>query len=894
MAKERVMPILDRLKSYARGLWQGSALDRELDAELASALEELAERKQAAGMETEAARRAARLELGGAEQVKERVRESRAGAPLAGLLADVRVAWRGLRRAPGFAAAVILTLALGVGANTAIFTMVNAVLLQPLPYRQPDRLAFIWADHAQAGYPRAPLAGPELADLRERATRLEALGAIWANTVTLTGDGDPEQLRIGLATANFFSVLGADAALGRTFATEDEAPNAAASILLSWSLWQRRYGADPAIVGRRILVNGAPATVIGVMPETFRLWFPADANVPADLQAWRPFSTRILTGPRGQQFLRVVARLRPGVSLGEANREVAEVGRRIGREHPEYGQAPPSFYAVSLQADGVRAIRPALLTLFAGVTVLLVIACVNVANLLVARAAARQPETSLRVALGASRLRLTRQFLVEGLVLSALGLAAGLVVAEAGLALLLALRPESLARLADARTDGRVLAFAASVTLAWGTVFSLAPLPDVFRRDVVAGLRRGGRGGGTGLHHRLRSGLVLAQVGLGVVLLVASGLLVRSFLNLQQVDLGFRAGDSITFRVSLPFARLRTPAAVAEFSRQLERQIVRVPGVARVGGVSHLPYDNLPNWSTPYLLEGERDLSLAREADARAVTPGFFSAIGAQLLEGRTFTETDDLSHPPVAVVDERLAARLWPGQSAVGGRILADPPSSGTASTLVTIVGVVRHIRHRALAEEVREQVYFPERQVLRTPLAFVVAADIAPAELTSALRRAVAALDPELPVYDVRPLRDYVSQAMGVNRFTMLLALAFAAVALVLAAVGVFGVLSYAVARRRHELAIRLALGAGRKGAVGLVLREALVLGAAGIVGGLAVAGLAAPLVRSQLFGVTPFDPLVYAVAVPILAAAIVAAALVPARRATGVNALDALRVE
>src|SRR5262245_7999 len=470
------------------------------------------------------------------------------------MLTDIVYAFRGLRRSPGFTAVAVVTLALGIGANTAIFSVVRAMLLAPLPYRDSSRLVFVWSDMSSAGYPRGPLSGPELKDLRDRSTLFTSFGSIWATTGTLTGTGDPEQLRVGLVTTNFFSaVLESEAAVGRTFTADDESQAAPRAILLSWPLWQRRFGGDPAIVGRAIQVNGRPMTVVGILPADFRLLMPPDAAVPDDLQASLPLNPLSPTRrPRAQMFLRVVGRMKPGVTLDRARDEINAIAARISTEFTDYGTKGRAFTTVGLQADGVRLLRPVLLALFGGVAILLLIACVNVAGLLVARAASRTRETAVRLSLGAGRVRLTRQCLVEGLLLALLGAAAGIVVGRFGLRALLALRPDSLSRLSAARVDGAVLAFTAATAILWGVLFSLAPLFEVLRTDLAAALQQDVRRAGGSVHYRTRSALVVCQIALSVVLLVGTALMVRTFLQIQRVDPGFRSERMLSFRIALP------------------------------------------------------------------------------------------------------------------------------------------------------------------------------------------------------------------------------------------------------------------------------------------------------------------------------------------------------
>ncbi len=802
---------------------------------------------------------------------------------------DIRHAWRALRRAPGVAVAAIITLALGVGANTAIFTVVNAILIEPLPFRDPERLVFVWSDMTTAGYPRGPLSGPELGDLRARTTRFDGFGAIWATTTTLTGDGEPEMLRIGLVTSDFLPLLGVTAQLGQPIATEDQG-----TILLSARLWQRRFGGDPAIVGRRIVINGAPTTVVGVMPADFKVLLPPDAGVPDDLDAWQLLDGNVVSGQRGRMFLRVVGRMRQGATLEGAQQDVASLARKISAEFTDYGSAGRRFAVVGLHADGVRPLEGTLLALFGGVAILLLTAVINVAGLLVARAAARTKETALQLALGVSRGRLFSQCFAEGVLLSGLGAAAGLITAVLGVRLLVAVRPAGLARIDGATVDSRVLAATAATAIAVALLFSMAPMAELLRSQIATALQQGSRGSSAGVPHRIRSLLVVAQIALAVVLVVAAALFVRTFQSVLAVDPGFRPEGVLTFRVGLPPSRYGNQERFNTFSRQLEARLASLPGVSHAGAVSHLPFDNVPNWSTTWLLERGADDSQARRADARAVTPGFFEAAGGQLMSGRYFTEADDQNGPPVAIVDERFAERAWPAGEAVGQSVAVDPFVNGRATVWVTVVGVVRHIRHLNLLEEVREQVYFSARQVPRNPMAYLVRTAADPAVFATVARRTLDEFDPELPIFDLRPLEDSVIGARATQRFTMGLAALLAAVALSMACVGVYGVIAYSVAKRRLEFGIRLALGARPAAVVALVVREGGALAGFGLALGAAVALNVTTLVASQLYGVSSRDLISYLVAVPVLGGAAILACWLPARRATRVSPLAALGAE
>lgn len=886
------MSLRSRLSAGWRALVRKAAVEQDLDDEFAAAIATLEDRFVREGLSPEDARRAAYVALGGVEPVKEEIRQHRAGSAVDATLLDVRYAIRGLGKAPTFTAVIVLTLALGIGANAAIFSVVHALLLAPLPYRNAARLDFIWSDMTNAGYPRVPLSGPELADLRTRSTTHDAFGAIWSNTRALTGDGEPEQLRIGLVTANFFDVLGAEPAFGRSFRPEDAAPGAHPTILLGWPLFERRYGADPRVVGRRILVNDRPTTVIGVMPRSFRLLMPPDASVPDDLQAWLPFAEAMTRGPRGQQYLRVVGRMKPGVTINEARADVTSIASHISREFPEYGAAGRVFTTVPLQADDVREMRPALVALFAGVGILLVIACVNVASLLIARAVARTNEIALRRALGATRGRLVQQCLVEGLVLAGFGLLAGLPVGYGVLRLLMVLRPAALSRIELSRFDGSVLMFTIGVSLLWGVLFALAPVAEVFKAG--SSLQRRSHTLERPVRYRARAALVVVQMALGVVLLVGAGLLVRAFFSVQQIDPGFLTDHTVTFRVAVPFQRYTSAPSFNAFSRRLQEALAALPGVTGAGAISHLPFDDLPNWGGPVVEPTTTDRTSGRTDDYRAVTPGLFETLGVRPIEGRTFTTADGDAKNLVAIIDERLAKRLWPGRSAINQHILVDPDSSGTPHETATIVGVVPHLHVRALVADLTEQVFFPEPLILRNPMAYVVRADRDPTALAADIRKTVARLDPRLPIYDIRPLDSYLADARAARRFTMELAAAFALVALALACIGAYGVLAYSVARRRHEFGVRLALGAEPRRLVGEVMREGLQLGSLGAaVGAIAAFGVSG-LLATQLVGVEPHDPLSFGASVVVLVTSIAIACFIPAKRAAAVSPMDALRTE
>jgi putative ABC transport system permease protein len=879
------MRILSRLSSLWNTVARADALDRELDAEIRATLETLVARHVSSGMHEAAARRAALAALGGPSgivEVRENVRERRIGATFESLLLDLRYACRGLRKARGLTFVIVCTLALGIGANTAIFSVVRAMLLAPLPYPDADRLAFIWLDRSDVGYPRGPLSGEDLRDLRAGTKTFTAIGGIWASgTIALAVDGRPEQWRRALVTENFFSLLGAEAAIGRTFRPQDSAPHASPTILIGWNLFMRRFGGDPSIVGRQVLVDDQPTTVVGVMPPSFRLLLPPDASVPDDLQIWQPFWPELLENPRGHLFLRVVARMNPGVTIAQSGDDVDAVAQRITRDLG----VRRAFTTVALHLDDTREIRGPLLALFAGVGILLTIACVNVASLLIARTVSRAKETALRLALGASRLRLVRQLLIEGCLLTTLGAAAGVLVGYLGLDALLALAPDSLARMSSSRVDATVLAFTVLTSVLWGLLFSLAPAIELRRigRDRLQPRR---------LRYRTRATLVVAQITMSVVLLVGAGLLARGFVEVQRIDPGFHTDRRLTFRVALPEHRYTDANALVSATRALQRRLSEIRGVTNVGAISHLPFDDLPNWYLTYALEATSSDNWVAKADTRSVTPSLFETLGVTLAEGRFFAEEDG-HRTPVAIIDEMLARQLWPGRSAIGQHVVIGQASPEFS---VSVVGVVKHLRLRSLVEDLTPQIFLPYQLWQRSPMAFVI--DVAdgfdPATLVSDVRTAVSQVDPRLPVFEVRPLERYVEGARSARRFTMLLAVAFAASALLLTCIGVYGVLAYAVATRRRELGVRRALGADTVAVIGEVLREGVGLALVGCGAGLAMAALTARWLQMQLYAIHSRDPITYVIAIAVMLAGAALACWIPAHRATAISPMDALRTE
>jgi predicted permease len=620
----------------------------------------------------------------------------------------------------------------------------------------------------------------------------------------------------------------------------------------------------------------------------------ADSAVPDDLEAWVPFNRRFVEGPRGQRYLRVIGRMRDSASPADARADVDRVGREISAANAFYGAAGRRFDMQPLHVDSTRDVRGPLLVLSAGVAILLLIACVNVGSLLVARTAARAREFAVKAALGAGTARLLRQHVTESLLLGILGATVGVALGYVGLKVLLTLTPASLGRVRLAAVNLAVIAVSVATVLAWMTLLAVAPAREAFRRGTPRALHDDRRQTAGSARRTIRGVLTIAQVALSVVLVVLALLLVRTAQRAQQVDPGFASGGVLSFRLALPGSRYPDQQAFNAFSRRLQDALAAGPGVSAAAAISHAPYDHVPNWGGPYVAIEGADPSTARQADYRAVSPGAMELLDVTLLDGRLFTESDDPRSTPVVIVDERLAERTWPGESAVGRRLGVDPNVTGAPSTWAAVVGVVRHIRHRSPIEEVREQVYFPSRQVTRNPSVYLVKTSGDPARLVAPVRELLRTLDPAVPLYDVRPLSVYVNDARALRQFTAMLAALFAVAALLLAAVGVYGLITYSVTERHREFAVRVALGAHAYDVTRLVVGDVAALTATGGALGLVAAIAAATWLRRELYGVAPWDPVAVAATIGILTTVGLAACAWPARRAIRTDPAEALRGE
>jgi putative ABC transport system permease protein len=814
-------------------------------------------------------------------------------------MSDLRYAIRSFRRAPAFALLAVLTLALGVGANTAIFAVVDAVLLRPLPYPEADRVVTIV--NRWQGSPEADLSPAEYFDYREQTAGFEAVAAYSPGALVITGGEQPERVPAGFASASLFRVLGVSPRLGRAFTAEEDRPDASPVAVLTDAFWRSRFGADPSVIGTTITLNAEPATIVGVMPAGFRV--PADFGGADPAAVFVPLGIDRSTVPnRGSHFLEGYARLAPGTSLDAADDAIAAVADRFVRQFTDAYPADMAFGVslVPLRETIVGPVRRALLVLLGAVGFVLLIACANVAALVLSRADARRRELAVRAALGAGRRRLLRQLVVESLVLAAAGGAVGVLLAAWATGALIGLTPPDIPRLEAVGIDLRVVGFAVLATLATALLFGLAPALQASRLDLYGSLREGGRGGTGGrAAGRVRGALVIAEIALALLLLAGAGLLGRSFLALSAVDPGYETENVLTFRISLPSASYPETAEVIDLVDRFAQRLTTLPGARAAGAVTNLPLTGSLG-DLNFYPEGRiiAEGGVSPRADWQVVTPGYFDAVGMRVLRGRAIGPEDHADAPGVVVISRSLAARFWPGEDPIGQRFTLG---GGAGPGVVSVVGIAEDVRHAALSNEPRPEMYLPHAQfrfwntgeVVRS-LTFAVGTAGAPASLAAGARSALSALDPSLPMSALQTMEQVRAASVARPRFLAALLAVFAAVALVLAAVGVYGVMAYAVSRRTQEVGIRVALGARPADVLRLVVAQGMVLALAGIAIGLAGALALSRVLASLLFRTAPTDPLTLAAVSVGLAAVALMACWIPARRATTVDPLVALRAE
>ena len=812
------------------------------------------------------------------------------------LFQDLRYAFRMLLKRPGFTAVAVLALALGIGANSAIFSVVNGVVLRALPYKDPESLMMVWSLlQAPAGSQEFPVSAADFTDWRDQNQVFEQIAAFHSQPFNITGAGEPEFLGGVRASANLFSLLGIEAKLGRTFLPEEDQPGAGHVVVISHGLWERRFGSDPNIIGQKLTLNDEPYTVVGVMPPGFQ--FPRKGEMPAGYQfprqadlytplAWTPNQI----GNRGREFLAVIARLKPGVTVAQASADMDGIAERLKQQYPQFN-TNKEVVIVPLHQQVVSNVRTALLVLLGAVGFVLLIACANVANLLLARAASRQKEIAIRTALGASRSRVIRQLLTESMLLSLTGGTLGLLLSMWGVDLLTAISPANLPRVDTISVDVRVFAFTLAVSLLTGIIFGLVPAIQASKPDVNEALKEGGRASSVG-HNRFRSVLVVSEVALSLVLLIGAGLMIRSFVHLLNSSPGLKPENVLTLDVGLPRTKYTGPQQAAFFQQVIER-LKSLPGVQSAGAVYPLPLSGAEE-GMGFGIEGRAALAPGEvySAGPRWVSPDYFNVMGISLLRGRELTDRDGSDSPRVVVINEAMAARYFPDEDPIGKRVAFDQVNK--APNWREIVGVIGDVKHLALDSDPKPEMYFPFAQFPSFFMTLVMRTSGDPLNLVAAARSEVLAVKNDQPISNVHTMEELLSNSIAQRRFNMLLLSIFAGVALLLAAVGIYGVMSYSVAQRTHELGVRMALGAQTSHVLALVVKQGMTLALAGVGIGLAAAFALTRILASLLYGVSATDPLTFSVIALLLASVAFVACYLPARRATKVDPMVALRYE
>ena len=796
------------------------------------------------------------------------------------IIKDIRYGIRSLVKRPGFTAIALIALALGIGANTAIFSLVNAVVLQPLPYKDPDRLVWAWGS-VRNRTAQASVAPLDYVDFRSQNKTFEQLAASFglAGSVNFTGSGEPERLEALGVTGNYFDAFGVVPAVGRAFSLDNEKTGQDQVALLSYGLWQRRFGGDPQIVNKTVILDSKPFQVIGVMPAELKLPQPAELWVPMNFDAPEMKQRRA-------HFLRPIGKLKPNVTLAQAQADIDLIAAQLEQQFPDTNTGW-SLRLVSLREQLVGDSRSIVFILFGAVGLVLLIACANVANLLLVRAASRQKEIALRTALGAGRLRIVRQMITESLLLSITGGALGALVAIWGVDLLVALSADSLPPTITVRIDAIVLAFTLVISILTGVLFGVAPIVRTWKVDLIDSLKDGARGAEGALRNRTRSVLVVLESAVAVMLLIGAGLLVRSLISLQNVDPGFDVNNVVSLQIALPPQKYEAEGKAANFFQQLESRVAALPGVESVGLITELPLTRQLN-DISFTVEGRPQVSPdeAFGTDWRRVNQNYFHALRIPLLRGRNVTEQEVRQSDQVVVVSQALVASAFPNEDPLGKRIVT------MFGGVYEIVGVVGDIRHSSLQIQPLATMYFPTRNAGRENL--VIRTQGNPLSVVGAVRKEVQALDPDQPISEVKLMSDWVHSSVAAPRYRTILLALFAALALILAAIGIYGVMSYSVAQRTHEIGVRMALGARQLDVLKLVVRQGMVVVLIGVVLGLAGAFALTRVMSSLLFEVTAKDPITFgAVAALLLAVAFIACYL-PARRATKVDPLVALRYE
>ena len=806
---------------------------------------------------------------------------------------DLRFGFRMLTRKPGFTVVAIIALALGIGANTAIFSVVNSVLLRPLAYREPERLVVINHDYPKLSL-KATVSAIGYTHYRDNAKSFESVVAMTGGGFNLTGGGDPEQVNGSRITHNFFSALGAEARLGRVFLPEEDQPGRNKVVVLSHGFWQRRFGGDPGIVNKNITLNDESYTVVGVMPPSFQ--FGRETGQVVDL--WTPIAftpQQLSYNNLTNEFLFVFARLKPGVTIGQAQAELDTIADNLRRQYLPWAGSRNEWGLTteSMTELVIGNIRQALWILMGIVGLVLLIACANVANLLLARAADRQKEMAIRTALGAGRWRVVRQLLTESALLALMGGAIGLLLTWLGINALVKVNQVQIPRASEIGVDWRALAFTLGVSLLTGFVFGLVPALQISKADLHETLKEGGRTGSSGARAWVRNTLVVLEMALALVVLVSAGLLVRSFWRVQQVNPGFAPQNTLAMSLVLPATKYKEPVRRVNFYKEALQRIRALPGVQSAGATSILPLSG-NNSSGSFQIEGRvtPQGQSSPHGDRWAATTDYFSTMRIPIIRGRFFDDRDTMESQPVAIIDETMARKYWPDEDPMGKRITFQGGPNNPIWR--EIVGIVGHVKHRGLEGESRVQYYIPHSQTQNAFMSLVVRASVDPTSLTGAVRGAISGLDKDLPVFRVKTMEQFVSESMAQRRFAMALVGIFAAVALALACVGLYGVLSYSITQRFREIGIRMALGASGADVLRLVVGQGMLLALAGVALGSVAAFLLTRLMANLLFAVTASDPLTFVTIASLLTLVALVACFAPARRATKVDPIEALRYE
>jgi putative ABC transport system permease protein len=803
---------------------------------------------------------------------------------------DLRFGLRQLLVKPGFTAIATLSLALGIGANTAIFSLVDAVLLRPLPFHDPDRLAIVWEDAAKIGFPRNTPAPANYADWKAQNQVFEDMAALNWRVYNLTDEGEPEKVEAQGVTANFFTLLGVKPELGRVFTQDEDKPDGNKVALLSYGLWRRRFGGDPGLIGKEILLDGQKHTVIGVAPPGFQF-------LSKETSLWVPmaFSPQELAN-RGGHYLTVVARMKPGVGLRQANADIAAIMQRINRDNPQsWSGFELGSIVVSLREQLAGDVRPALIVLLVAVGFVLLIACANIANLLLSRGSARYREIAVRAALGAGRNRIVRQLLTESVLLAVAGGVSGLFLAWLSFSFLKQIIPVAMALNAGIRIDAKVFAFTLLLSLLTGIIFGLAPALQAAKVDLNEALKQSGGRGGTGVgHRRLRNTLVVIEIALALVLLVGAGLLIQAFLRLRSLDIGVNSENALTLRTTLPRNKYSELPKRDAFYRRVLESVRALPGVVSAGYTTAAPL-TWKGGTNGFTIEG-REQGPGQDAQNRQISAGCLETLGVKLQRGRFFDGRDDTQAQPVAIINETMARQFWPGENPLNKRFKLGPV--GSPRPWITIVGVIGDIKDMGLEAPAKAEMFLPYQQLpdmlWNMPRDLIVRVTGDPMSVAAAARQAIWSVDPGQPVSNIRTMDEILAEEVAQRRIGMTLLAAFAALALALASLGIYGVLSYSVAQRTQEIGVRMALGAGRKEVLRIVLADGMRLATAGVVIGLGVSLALTRLMAGLLFGVSASDPLTLAGVTLLLITVALVACFIPARRATKVDPMAVLRGE